>query len=360
MRCGWTSRRVNNCSRHLPKVGMTDLWLARLAIAAVATALGLAAVLIIARELYPSWFTDNRRRALIHGLLLGGWIYTAYHLISLFDVGGLAADARFYWSVNLAHPYVGHYGDNVVTTLFPYSPAAALLAAPFGLLAWPAFVAIWLGILLLTTAWLAGRSLPFWLAFPPLAWQLGIGNIEILMAAAVVLGFRWPQAWAAIILTKVTPGIGLLWFVVRREWMPLARALLATAVIATVTIVFLPTQWSEWVSFLRTGDLGGGGWLPLQLRLPLVAALIVWGARTDRRWTLLVGMLLAVPQAWFATFGALVALARPEFSLSIGGPADRPRLGTAATSEPRVRGGSATPSPPRGEAYVLRARVPLR
>ena len=42
---------------------------------------------------------------------------------------------------------------------------------------------------------------------------------------AIVLGFRWPFTWAFVLLTKVTPGVGLLWFAVRREWRSLAIAL---------------------------------------------------------------------------------------------------------------------------------------
>ena len=48
--------------------------------------------------------------------------------------------------------------------------------------------------------------------------ELAGGNISLLLAVAIVVGFRWPAAWAFVLLTKVTPGIGLLWFVVRREW----------------------------------------------------------------------------------------------------------------------------------------------
>ncbi len=45
------------------------------------------------------------------------------------------------------------------------------------------------------------------------------------MAAAIALGFRYPATWAFVLLAKVTPGIGLLWFLVRREWRNLAIAL---------------------------------------------------------------------------------------------------------------------------------------
>ena len=76
------------------------------------------------------------------------------------------------------------------------------------------------------------------------------GNIETLMALAIVAGFRWPAAWAFILLTKVTPGVGLLWFVGRRDWRSLGIAIGATALIAAVSFVLAPAQWSAWVASL--------------------------------------------------------------------------------------------------------------
>ena len=55
-------------------------------------------------------------------------------------------------------------------------------------------------------AWTAGRlSLPLLLLQPVVA-SIALGNIEILMAAAIVAGFRWPATWSFVLLSKVTPG----------------------------------------------------------------------------------------------------------------------------------------------------------
>src|SRR4029078_312592 len=106
---------------------------------------------------------------------------------------------------------------------------------------------------------------------------------------AIVIGFRWPAAWALVLLTKITPGIGLLWFAVRREWRHLAIALFATAAIAAVAVVVRPQEWRDWVDVVIGNAGKGGTWasvpVPLWIRLPLAAALVVWGARTDRAWT---------------------------------------------------------------------------
>ena len=43
-----------------------------------------------------------------------------------------------------------------------------------------------------------------------------------------------------------------------------------------------PGQWVDYVSFLISGRDEVNGWLPLWLRLPTAAALIVLAAKTDR------------------------------------------------------------------------------
>jgi hypothetical protein len=142
--------------------------------------------------------------------------------------------------------------------------------------------------------------------------ELEVGNIHFLLAAAVYIGMRYPAVWAFVLLTKVTPGVGLVWFLVRREWRSLAIALGATALIVGVSFVMVPGHWVDWI-----GSLVGNArqqWpyplfpVPLAVRLVAAAALIAWGARTDRRWTLIVGTTLAIPTLWPANLAMAVGL----------------------------------------------------
>ena len=88
---------------------------------------------------------------------------------------------------------------------------------PIRLLPWPAFMAVWAAILMAALVYLTGpRLILLGLAFFGLM-EIWGGNIEMLVALAIVLGFRWPATWSFVLLTKVTPGLGLLWFLVRRE-----------------------------------------------------------------------------------------------------------------------------------------------
>jgi len=61
---------------------------------------------------------------------------------------------------------------------------------------------------------------------PALCREIRLRRLSIhargLLAVAIAVGFRYPAAWALVLITKVTPGIGLVWFAVRREWCPLA------------------------------------------------------------------------------------------------------------------------------------------
>ncbi|MBM4407683.1 MAG: DUF2029 domain-containing protein [Chloroflexi bacterium] len=138
------------------------------------------------------------------------------------------------------------------------------------------------------------------------------GNVSLLIALAIVAGFRWPATWSFVLLTKVTPGIGLLWFAVRREWRSLAIALVATAAIVAVSALLAPQAWRDWFGVLA-GNVGspvtsGSFPVPFIIRIPIALALIVWGARTDRRWVLPVAALLALPVIWYGSLSLLIGV----------------------------------------------------
>jgi len=66
------------------------------------------------------------------------------------------------------------------------------------------------------------------------------------MGAAIVAGFRWPGAWSFLLLTKVTPGIGVLWFAVRREWHSFGIALATTLLVVVISFALAPHLWFQW------------------------------------------------------------------------------------------------------------------
>jgi hypothetical protein len=238
-------------------------------------------------------------------------------------VGGIAThpdwigyDAHAYWG----YPRPQLYGEPGVSVagvdLYRYSPAFVPVMTLFTALPWPVFVAGWISFLAIVYVWLVG---PWWLpllAFAPFLIELRMANVHLLLAAAIVLGFRWPAAWAFVLLTKVTPGIGLLWFAVRREWRELGIALGATAAIIGLSVVAAPGDWRDWfVSLARTtqDDPPLAIHVPLSWRLMVAALLVVWGARTERRWTVVVAATISLPTLWlhgFAMLAGVIALQR--------------------------------------------------
>ena len=218
-------------------------------------------------------------------------------------------DARCYWEPDLSNPYLrSNWTDQIAYT---YSPAFLQLLEPIRRLPWVAFMGAWTAILMAALVYMTGpRLILLGLAFFGLM-EIWGGNIEMLVALAIVLGFRWPAAWSFVLLTKITPGIGLLWFAVRREWRALAIALAATATVVAVSFALMPDAWWTWPSVLANNAGKGGTWaavpIPLLVRLPFAIALVVWGARANHRWTVPVAAMLALPALWYGGLSIMIA-----------------------------------------------------
>ncbi len=243
-----------------------------------------------------------RRRAVRDGLIISGWLATGFALTVVPSIAhSVGYDAFSYWSIDFSDLYGRAISSNFALGGFRYAPPIAFLFGPLGALPWWLFLWLWEGLMLALVAWLGGRWALVLLALPPVALELYHGNIHLLIAAAVVLGLRYPGAWSFVLLTKVTPGIGLLWFAARREWRALAIALGATALFAAATFVVAPNYWREWIDSL-VGNLNEPQWFsvppPAPIRLPIAALVVIWGARTDRPWTVAVAATLGLPIIW--------------------------------------------------------------
>lgn len=221
-------------------------------------------------------------------------------------------DLHAYWMTRFGFDY--GVSNPFLIGAYLYSPVFAQLITPLTALSWPVFAGLWTGLLVIAYAWLLGRwSMPILLSVA-VALEFYLGQIDILIAAAIVAGFRYPAAWAFPLLTKVAPGIGLVWFVVRREWRNLAIAIAATVGIAAISAVFAPNAWKAWFDMLLRSSAHPApivGWyivIPYVLRLPVAIGVIAWGARTDRYWTVPVGVLIAMPILWINVFSLLIAV----------------------------------------------------
>lgn len=221
-------------------------------------------------------------------------------------------DAYCYWSVDPVHPYTHAW---TAPGAFSYSPPLVLLFSLAKVIPFDLFLAIWMGLSVAVLMWL-GRS---WglalLLFPPVLAEVFAGNIHLLCAAAIVVGFEYPAAWSLLLVSKVTPGIGLLWFAVRHEWRSLGIALGATAAICAASFVLAPDLWPQWFGFLATTQGTQPPWpsavpIPLVPRLVAAVVVVVWGARTNRRWTVPIAAMLALPALWLSGIAMLAAVPR--------------------------------------------------
>jgi len=268
---------------------------------------------------------ELRERAIRDGLIVGGWLTTAFVLVVVTYLGrSMGYDAFSYWSIDFAEPYARTLGGNFALGAFRYLPPTLYLFGPLRALPWWLFLWLWIAGMVGALVFLGRRWTLALLALPPVALELYHGNIHLLLAVAVAMGFRHPWSWAFVVLTKLTPGVGLLWFAVRREWRPLAIAIVATVIPALVTLAIAPRLWQEWwatiVSNVGQPTFGYDVPPPVWIRLPLAGVLVAWGARTDRPWTVGVAAMLGLPLIW--PHGLCVALAAVPF-LRLGDKAAR-------------------------------------
>jgi hypothetical protein len=254
--------------------------------------------------------TPDRRRAIRDGLIVAGILFNSTLLLAWGPRLYWFIDAQAWARIDLHDLYGTGMGDPQLIGAFRYAPVIAWLFLPATWVPWPVLVAGYVGLSMLALVALTGRRAPlFLIAFPPVLLELVNGNIHLFIALAIWAGMRRPAAWAFVLLTKVTPGIGLLWFVARREWRSLATALGATAVIVAVSVALAPQTWLEWLRSLVSfaGAQEPTAVPPLWVRLPFAGALALWAGRTDRAWLVPIAAFLALPVLWLQGLAILTA-----------------------------------------------------
>jgi hypothetical protein len=218
--------------------------------------------------------------------------------------GGNPVDAQAFYELDPDHLYAQDDRE------YLWSPAFAQLTSPLRALPFDAFVGVAraaemtaLGLMAPLGAWIA-----IWL--PPVAADVNAGNINLILILCVVASFRWPAAWLLPLITKPTMGVGLLWYVARREWRQLGIALGVTGVVCAVSFALNPQAWFDWVGFL-SGFSAVPGWpfpVPIWVRLPISIAIVWVGARKDWRWALPLAVIIGMPRLYFLSIAMLIGL----------------------------------------------------
>lgn len=266
-------------------------------------------------------WTPNRARAIRHALWVVG-LFTVVLALGHVLTGSLGLDAHAYWGAWRHHLYSAAPQH---TDAYLYSPVFAQVIWPLTLLPWPAFCFLWLVAVTAIYAWLLAPLALGWRipAFLLCSLDIVTGNIWSGFALVLVLGFRYPAAWALPLLTKVTPVVGMIWFMARREWRSLLTALGVGIGLAAASFVFVPDLWLHWFRLLLHPNTFAH---PLQtsiqpqvdpptallfaVELPVAVGITVFAARTDRPWLLPVAMVFSNPVFTANAFVVLAALPR--------------------------------------------------
>jgi hypothetical protein len=181
-----------------------------------------------------------------------------------------------------------------------------------------AFTVLWT-ILLVGCVWfLSGRNVLVALAcvaFVPVALELRVRNVHLVIAVLTVLALRRSWAfWIPAAAIKLAPVLGVVYLLAvgrRRE------ALLVTAVgaaVALASVLLSPEAWRQFaeVALLRTpSDAGGFLPIPYAVRLAVGALVALAAGRLGGRLGecgLVVAITLASPTLWWNAFSQLLAI----------------------------------------------------
>jgi hypothetical protein len=300
-------------------------------------------------------FTGWRERARGRDLAIGAFVVVvgalvAFRLLNVYPWNAPVFDLRTYWATRFGIDFSTQHAGPAGAYL--YSPAFAQLIAPLTLLPLPLFAAIWTAIGAALLYWMTGRHAIVFFAIPAVLITIVQGQLDLIFAAVVIVGMRYPAAWALPLLTKATPGVGIVWFLVRREWRSLAIALTATVAIVAVSVRFDPQAWVGWFALLGRSEFpdinDGLLFVPIALvvRLPIALAIVAWGAATNRTWTIPIAVTLGMPIVWLNSPTILVGIL-PLVAAGASTPAGRwlRQERTAAEGSPALERADAEPGP---------------
>jgi Glycosyltransferase family 87 len=210
-----------------------------------------------------------------------------------------------------------------------YPPPLAQALAPLtSFVAADTFSVAWTVVLLACLWWLAGRDVLIALAliaFLPVAIELRVRNVHLLICVLVVLALRRSWAfWVPAAALKITPVLGVAYLAAAGRWRDAVKVSVLGLVVLGVSVAVGPAAWREFLDVVgaRAGTDGGSLLpIPFAIRFAAGAALAViaglvsagrLGADKLPRWSgeavLVVGLTIANPTLWMTAVSLLIAI----------------------------------------------------
>jgi len=230
-------------------------------------------------------------------------------------------DAQAYWLAGTSSElYPDRWSQLDGGQFLFYPPPVAQISTLLQPIGWSAFLMGWTILIFACFWYCAGRwSLPLvaigllpvvGIHVPYVETFLGyalLGNMQWILAALVIVSIRHSAGWAGLVVTKTGPAIGGLWHVFRGEWRAAGVAAASTIAVVAVSFAFAPHLWTDWIAFaIRNYDLSDPPQplfpIPFGLRLAIAAILLLWGARTNRAWTVPIAAGWAIPALYGMAF----------------------------------------------------------
>jgi hypothetical protein len=224
-------------------------------------------------------------------------------------------------------PYAVAAAPNTPFAYWYPPPLAQVLAPLTSLVSADAFSVAWTALLLACLWWLAGRDVLVALAliaFLPVAVELRVRNVHLVLAVLAVLAIRRsPMFWIPAAAVKVTPILGLVYLAAEERWRAFVSVAVVGALVLGVSFVAAPWLWQGFVDVVvvRAGSDGGSIVpIPFALRLTVGTVLTVIAGRSARRARragtsarvaevlLIVALTIANPTLWVTALSLLVAI----------------------------------------------------
>jgi hypothetical protein len=215
------------------------------------------------------------------------------------------------------------YQPGLVGTPLAYwypPPLAQALAPLTAVIPEVVFNWAWVAVLVACLWWLMDGSpirVLASLVFLPVAVELNVRNIHLLLAVMLVIGLTKP-GWSWLLgvgaAIKLAPGVGIVYLAARGRWRDAAIGLVTGTVICGVSFALAPSLWFDWVSTMLSngGVTAGAALLPIPYWVRAVGALLlaVWAGRQPARIgdpMAVVAVVFALPTWWAPAFATLLA-----------------------------------------------------